>query len=204
MTQGDERPRSTTLRGTGWLREAPTNLVPLAWLKIRGRELLRQCVFLPASSVLPFGPYQAPRDQAAKLAPDTLVDPTPPRMATPRPVERPRDVRPRRIDPMRYARIFPALSHPRARNAHSSRPPAMKAAAVQRAAAVGRGARVAIAPAWWEAPPIVGAMLVLLPPAGLAAVWSHRQYTKDAKWALTVSTMLFMVLGVVLTVALLR
>ncbi len=51
---------------------------------------------------------------------------------------------------------------------------------------------------------VLGLLLVVAPPAGLAAVWSHPNYDRDAKWALTVSTMMFMALATVLLVTLSR
>lgn len=48
--------------------------------------------------------------------------------------------------------------------------------------------------AWWEDPFALGTLLILLPPIGLAAVWSSARYSRDARWALTVMTALMMCL----------
>ncbi len=47
---------------------------------------------------------------------------------------------------------------------------------------------------WWEDPIALGSLLILLPPMGLAAVWSSKRYSSDARWALTVMTALTMCL----------
>lgn len=47
---------------------------------------------------------------------------------------------------------------------------------------------------WWEDPVAIGSLLILCPPAGLAAIWSSRRYSNDARWALTVMTGLMLCL----------
>lgn len=47
---------------------------------------------------------------------------------------------------------------------------------------------------WWDDPVAVGSLLILCPPVGLAAIWSSRRYSNDARWALTVMTGLMMCL----------
>lgn len=42
--------------------------------------------------------------------------------------------------------------------------------------------------AWWEGPIAIGALLILAPPIGLAAVWSSQRYSADARRALTIMT----------------
>jgi hypothetical protein len=57
--------------------------------------------------------------------------------------------------------------------------------------------------AWWEDPVALGSLLILVPPIGLAAVWSSKRYSTDARWALTVMTALTMCLvGAVVLAAL--
>ena len=62
--------------------------------------------------------------------------------------------------------------------------------AQQEALAAARGA----AQQWWEDPVALGSLLILVPPVGLAAVWSSKRYSNDARWALTVMTALMMCL----------
>jgi hypothetical protein len=56
--------------------------------------------------------------------------------------------------------------------------------------------------AWWEDPVALGSLLILVPPVGLAAVWSSRRYSSDARWALTVMTALMMCLATAVVIAL--
>ena len=70
----------------------------------------------------------------------------------------------------------------------------------QRAAVA--AARDARSPAvWWEDPVALGSLLIVLPPVGLAAVWSSKRYTRDAQWALTVMTALTMCLTTAIVIA---
>ena len=48
--------------------------------------------------------------------------------------------------------------------------------------------------AWWENPVVLGSLLLLVPPIGLAAVWGTARYSRDARWALTIMTALTMCL----------
>jgi hypothetical protein len=56
--------------------------------------------------------------------------------------------------------------------------------------------------AWYEDPIALGSLLLLCPPVGLAALWSSKRYSNDARWALTLMTALMLCLGVGLGVAL--
>lgn len=56
-------------------------------------------------------------------------------------------------------------------------------------------------PAWWEDPIAIGSMLILLPPVGLAALWTSKRYSNDARWALTVVTALMLCLATAAAVA---
>ena len=120
-------------------------------------------------------------------APAPLV--SPPRAAP----LRAEDVAAHRRDPRKDAREFPAYVHggvidPRAaaQQAH--------AAHVQNAQKVAAAAAGKAPLAWWEDPVALGSLLILLPPVGLAAVWSSKRYSSDARWALTVMTALTMCL----------
>jgi hypothetical protein len=160
-----------TLIGNGWLRDAPK--APVA--HPQGRSALRKCHFL----VIP--------DELKALAPPVSRAAMPPAPA--RPAAPVADVasEPRRRDPERDARAFPVFPMPF--------PPVRDA----RAAHAHAGQRAAYAPAeaagaWWEDPIALGSLLVLCPPIGVAAVWTSRRYSTDARWALTVMTALMMCL----------
>lgn len=53
---------------------------------------------------------------------------------------------------------------------------------------------------WYEDPIALGTLLILVPPIGLAALWSSKRYSNDARWALTLMTALTLCLGVVLVI----
>lgn len=55
--------------------------------------------------------------------------------------------------------------------------------------------------AWWEDPIALGSLLILCPPVGLAAVWSSKGYSSDARWALTIMTGLMMCLVTAIAIA---
>ena len=57
--------------------------------------------------------------------------------------------------------------------------------------------------AWWEDPFALGALLILAPPMGLACVWSSKRYSNDARWALTLMSVLVTCFGGAVTLALL-
>ena len=42
--------------------------------------------------------------------------------------------------------------------------------------------------------------LIVVPPIGLAALWSSRRYSTDARWALTVMTGLTLCLGAAIAI----
>jgi hypothetical protein len=44
--------------------------------------------------------------------------------------------------------------------------------------------------AWWEDPIALGTLLIVVPPIGLACVWRSKHYSNDARWALTVMSVL--------------
>ena len=163
-----------TLIGNGWLRESARNAWSgPKWDLHRGRSALRKCMFMPVP------------DEVKALAPSVSPAMPMPRVAKPKPVE---EVVHRR-DPRKDVREFPAyvpgaVLDPRAvaQQAH---------AALVRDAQ--KAANKAVA-AWWEDPVAFGSLLILLPPIGLAAVWSSKRYSSDARWALTVMTALTMCL----------
>lgn len=171
-----------TLIGNGWLRESPREReAPAGWgWNARSKSALRKCMFMPVPEELRRLIPQV--SQAALLAP-------PPRRPEP-------EIVPHRHDPRKDAREFPAYvprgGDPRlaaqeqhavhVRNAH-------KRAQQQAAEAAGKAP-----PRWWEDPVALGSLLIVAPPIGLAAVWSSKRYSNDARWALTVMTALTMCL----------
>jgi hypothetical protein len=78
--------------------------------------------------------------------------------------------------------------------------------AEERAKALGRGgqdARRSVSSAWYDDPVALGSLLIILPPIGLAALWSSKRYSHDARWALTIMTALTLCLGAAVTVTIL-
>lgn len=165
--------------GNGWLREAPKNLWPASRWDVRSKSALRKCMFLPVPEELK---NLMPRVSPAALPPHT---PAPRQLAA-------AEVVPHRNDPRRNAREFPAyvpgarVDPNAARQAHAHH--------VQNAQKAAAAAAVAPPAAWWEDPVALGSLLILVPPIGLAAVWSSKRYSGDARWALTVMTALTMCL----------
>lgn len=178
-----------TLIGYGWLREAPKNIWPRGW-DIKSRSALRKCVFLPV-------PPEA-REFLQSLPPPRPFVPPPP-------VQSKRSDTPvaRRKDPAKDARAFNAISPEDVRKKLLQ--DAQRAAMGKRPAPANdvRGlVEPAVPRAWYEDPIALGTLLILVPPVGLAAVWSSKRYSSDARWALTVMTglMMFLVTAVVCAV----
>ncbi|MBX3204412.1 MAG: hypothetical protein KF764_05055 [Labilithrix sp.] len=165
----------TTLIGNGWLHESPKNVWPRGW-DIRGRSALRKCMFLPIPPGL------------KALGGDVSPAAMPPR---PKPAEQPLVAH--RRNPAKDARLLPAVS------------PEDVFAAKKRALYADEAAKLlGKAPprqAWYEDPVVLGSLLLVLPPIGLAALWSSKRYSNDARWALTVMTGLTLCLGAAITIA---
>jgi len=166
---------STTARMRGAQRGFGT-LIGNGWL----RESPRTPDFQPKGrSAMRKCHFMMVPEELKRLAP-------PPRPIAAMPVvkreEAPIEVR--RRNPQKDVRVFPMYS-PQARAANHAIP--------------------APAPAsmWWEDPIALGSLLILCPPVGLAAVWSSRRYSNDARWALTVMTALMMCLVSAVTLAML-
>ena len=107
---------------------------------------------------------------------------------------------PHRRDPRKDAREFAAfvpgsIVDPRlvAQQAHALH--------VQNAQRAAMAAATKTPAAWWEDPVALGSLLILVPPVGLAAVWSSKRYSSDARWALTVMTALTMCLMTAVVIA---
>jgi hypothetical protein len=97
-----------------------------------------------------------------------------------------------RHDPKKNARMFPAV--------HPDEIFAKKRAALY----ANEKARLLERPSsqrWFEDPVALGTLLIMFPPIGLAALWSSRRYSSDARWALTVMTGLTMCLAAAVAVA---
>jgi len=164
-----------TLIGNGWLRESPVNVASDARWDPRGRSALRKCIFMPVP------------DAVRALAPMVSPAALPPVPRAPKP-EAP--IVPHRHDPARDVRLMPVYGGP-----HPDLARAQEAAKL-RARPAEPGAS-----AWWEDPMAIGSLLILLPPVGLAAVWSSKRYSSDARWALTVMTALTMCLATSVVIA---
>lgn len=187
-----------TLIGNGWLRESPRNPYPNNKWDLRSRSALRKCMFLPIPDQLrDLLRQQGPNVSGAALAP--LPRPAP--MPAPR-VDPHLPHPPHRHDPRKDAREFPAyvpggVIDPRAAAQHAHNQYVRNAQKVA-AEAAGKAPRV-----WWEDPVALGSLLILVPPIGLAAVWSSKRYSSDARWALTVMTALTMCLMSAIVIAVL-
>jgi hypothetical protein len=165
-----------TLIGNGWLRESPRNLWPRAW-DIYGRSALRKCMFLPA----------APKGLAPPVSPAAMPPTKPAKQEPPMALHR--------HDPKKDVRMFPAV-------------PPEETLAKKRADLVAHERakllkkEQASALRWYEDPVALGTLLVVAPPIGLAALWSSRRYSSDARWALTIMTALTLCLVSAMVLAL--
>jgi hypothetical protein len=180
-----------TLIGNGWLRESPRD-GGAKWDILRGgKSAMRKCVFMPVPEQLR-GLF--PQVSASALPPMPVYRPTPAEDV----VAHRRDVR---KDVREFAAFVPASAvDPRAvaQQAHAQHVQNAQRAAM--AAAAGKGSTRG---AWWEDPVALGSLLILVPPVGLAAVWSSKRYSSDARWALTVMTGLTMCLLTAIVIAVL-
>jgi len=183
----------STLIGNGWLRESPRARDAAAgwgW-NARSKSALRKCMFLPVPDELR---HLAPQVFQAAMLPQ----------ASPAPRAPEPEIVAHRHDPRKDAREFPAfLPHANApANAHAN----ANAIHVQNAHKAARQQAVAAAAGrtphpWWEDPIALGSLLILAPPIGLAAVWSSKRYSSDARWALTIMTALAMCLMTAVVIA---
>ncbi len=180
-----------TLIGNGWLRESPRQRdTPAGWgWNARSKSALRKCMFLPVPEELR---RLFPQVSQAALPP-------PPRVARPEP-----EMVPSRQDPRKNAREFPAYvpaaaggARPGAGQVHVDHVQHARKLAQQEAIVAARKGPQA----WWEDPVAIGSLLIVAPPIGLAAVWSSKRYSSDARWALTVMTALMMCLMSAILVA---
>lgn len=143
-------------------------------------------MFLPIPQGLPDLP--APQ---AQVSPAALVLPTRPAKAAP-PAPAPAPARNRDRD----VRFFQAV---RTEDVHGERKRALFAE--EQAKLLGK-AQPRPPAAWYEDPIALGSILLLCPPIGLAALWSSKRYSSDARWALTIMTALTLCLAGGLGIAL--
>ena len=164
--------------GNGWLHESPKNVWPRGW-DIRGRSALRKCMFLP---VPPGFKELAPKDAAPVAIPPAAKRPEQPIVA-------------HRHNPAKDARMFAAISHEEVLAAKRR-----ELYAAEKAKLLGK-APPASARVWYDDPVALGTLLLVVPPIGLAALWSSKRYSSDARWALTIMTALVLCLGAAVTIA---
>jgi hypothetical protein len=134
-------------------------------------------MFLPVPAAL--------RDMSPPISPAAMPPPQP---------KRPTPIVPHRHDPLKDVRMFPAISPD---DVVAKKRADLYASEKQKL--LGRPT----APAWFEDPVALGTLLLFLPPVGLAALWSSKRYSSDARWALTVMTALTLCLGAAITIAVL-
>jgi hypothetical protein len=148
---------------------------------------MRKCVFLPV-------PPEA-QEFIRNLPPPKPFDAVPFQPGSARPAT----PAPRKRDPKKDARAFDAIS-PDEVKALQRR----KMMDDARNAALGRKPADSLAdviPAWYEDPIALGSLLILIPPVGLAALWTSKKYSSDARWALTVMTGITMCLAASVLIA---
>ena len=183
-----------TLIGNGWLREPARDPFPgPKWDGRGGKSALRKCMFMPVP------------EQLRELFPPVSASAVPPPVYRPARAE---DMVPHRHDARRDARMLPAFVPNHLAQPYPQPQPYPRAAAQQaHAHQVQEAQRAAMAAAtktpapWWDDPVALGSLLILVPPIGLAAVWSSKRYSSDARWALTVMTALTMCLMTAVVIA---
>jgi hypothetical protein len=175
------------LIGNGWLRESPRERVPeMQKWQARSKSFLRKCMFMPVPDEIR---RLMPQISQAALLPAAPARPEP-------------EIVPHRRDPRKDVREFAAYVPPAAADPQAAMKQA-RAIQVQNAQKAAVAAANAPVQAWWEDPVALGSLLILFPPIGLAAVWSSKRYSSDARWALTVMTALMMCLMSAVAIAVL-
>ena len=176
--------------GNGWLRESPRHALPQGKWEARSKSALRKCMFMPVPEEL--------RGLVPQVSPAALpLHPAAPLRATAEPA-----IVPHRRDPRKDAREFPAYVpgavDPRAAMQQAQALHARNLEDAQKVAALHAAEPAA---SWWDDPVALGTLLILAPPIGLAAVWSSKRYSNDARWALTIMTALTMCLVSAIAIA---
>ena len=185
-----------TLIGNGWLREPPRAQEPRWDLLRGGKSAMRKCMFLPVPEEIR---ASFPVVSASALPPAPVYRPQPAQESVPHRRDPRKDVRSiPAVDPREVVYAQRAQQHQQEINRlryEQARDQARYEAKTPKAP-----------PAWWEDPVALGSLLILVPPIGLAAVWSSKRYSNDARWALTVMTALTMCLmcAIVLAVLVMR
>ena len=174
-----------TLIGNGWLRESPHASRMSKWSALGGKPDMRKRLCMPVPEELR-GLFS--NVSSAAVPPAPVYRPAPAADMTPHRRDARKDVRELPI----YA---PVAVDPRAA---ASQAHAFHVQQAQRAAAAANAHAPA---AWWEEPVALGSLLILVPPVGLAAVWTSRRYSSDARWALTAMTALTMCLMSAIVIA---
>ncbi|HVH44690.1 MAG TPA: hypothetical protein VM925_20195 [Labilithrix sp.] len=151
---------------------------PRAWENLR-KSALRKCMFMP---VPPDANRFAPPVSPAAMAP------------APRP-RAPELVIPHERNPAHDVRLFPAVSLEDVQAANRR-----ALYAEEKAKLLGKAPP---ARSWYEDPVVLGTLLIVVPPIGLATLWSSKRYSSDARWALTIMTALTLCLGTAITIAVL-
>lgn len=169
--------------GNGFLRENSNNLFASWDVRVSSKSALKRCMYLP----LPAGFQQFLDEASDRIGPSAPLPAPAPRPA-PQPVVH-------RRNPAHDARIFAAPDF------RSTPPGAVPQHAWARPVRR-EGAAAIPARAWWEDPVVVGSLLLLAPPVGLAALWSSRRYGSEARTALTIMTGLMMCLLTAVAIAL--
>jgi hypothetical protein len=124
-----------------------------------------------------------------ELAPNDVAP-----VAMPPPPKRPEQpIIAHRHNPAKDARLFAAISHEEVLAAKRR-----ELYAAEKAKLLGKAPP---AQAWYEDPIALGTLLIIIPPIGLAALWSSKRYSSDARWALTIMTALVLCLGAAVTIA---
>lgn len=226
MHESPRKPRLRdvrTLNGYGWLSESSRNVA--GWNAPRSKSDLRKCVFMPmppsavqqAMSVEPLPPIAAKpvMPRPTPKAHSSSVEPSP-RRRNPA-----RDVRIFPIyDAVAVARQYQERKAAEQAHLAAQTPLQTQTLAYTRPSAPSlQGMPVEGAPfsyaappmslpavtadrkVWWEAPAFVGAMLLLVPPVGVAILWTSRRYGTEARIALTIMTAVTMCLVSVVMMA---
>lgn len=141
---------------------------------------MRKCMFLPVPEAIR---ASFPLVSSSALAPQPVYRPQPADESVPH-----------RRDPRKDVRSIPAVDPRAVAHAQRAQQHQQEALRLLHEQARDEARRVKTPAAWWEDPVALGSLLILVPPIGLAAVWSSRRYSSDARWALTVMTALTMCL----------
>lgn len=130
--------------------------------------------------------------------PAPSVSPAAMPMGPPRALPKPYAYQPPQRRPANDVRFFPAVSPVQVHAAH--RQALHELQQQERNKLLGKAVP---ASAWYDDPVALGTLLIVCPPVGLAALWSSKRYSNDARWALTLMTALTLCLGAVLTIVIL-